>query len=436
MIHRILILVCFFFCNYPFIANAQDSLLTLTQCIAIAIENNPNLQRMALQTQRSKQLHSQAWMALLPSLQGHLDHGINQGRSIDPTTNQFIEESITAGSQSLSSNLNLFSGMYGFHSIRKQALALKASSLEQRGAVEALKLAVIEAYITVLTAQDLLKQANNFLEVTKAQVERAEVLQEQGEINPNDFYDLKGHLASDRNAEILAKKNVDLSRLRLSTLLNLPLEDLPSIVPILEVPRVRIGDANQLYLKARHALPRMQALLIREQEATQGIKAQRAAYFPSLSLNGGLGSRYSNANPISYGDQLRNNLGKYLSLNLHIPLFNRFQVRNQVALAKIELEDVQWQRKIAEQELREKTHLAVFDLNAAFETVENLAQQVEYFRESFRVAQVLFDEGVSNSVLFLTAKSKYDGASHQWVVKRYEWILQKFINDYYAGDLE
>jgi outer membrane protein len=38
-------------------------------------------------------------------------------------------------------------------------------------------------------------------------------------------------------------------------------------------------------------------------------------------------------------------------------------------------------------------------------------------------------------VIFLTAKNKFDNSQIQLVVKQYEWLLQKYINDYYAGSL-
>ncbi|HCU44083.1 MAG TPA: TolC family protein, partial [Sphingobacterium sp.] len=53
----------------------------------------------------------------------------------------------------------------------------------------------------------------------------------------------------------------------------------------------------------------------------------------------------------------------------------------------------------------------------------------------FRIAQVHFEAGNSNSVLFLTAKNKLDSSQIQLLVKQYEWLLQKYINDYYAGAL-
>ncbi|HAK30621.1 MAG TPA: hypothetical protein DCO90_15580 [Sphingobacterium sp.] len=67
--------------------------------------------------------------------------------------------------------------------------------------------------------------------------------------------------------------------------------------------------------------------------------------------------------------------------------------------------------------------------------ITQLRSQNENYAESFRIAKVVFELGNSNSVIFLTAKTKFDNSQIQLVVKQYEWLLQKYINDYYAGSL-
>src|SRR5699024_12035119 len=127
--------------------------------------------------------------------------------------------------------------------------------------------------------------------------------------------------------------------------------------------------------------------------------------------------------------------GNYLSLNLQIPLFSRFITRNQVENARINLEDVYWQEQQAINVLKQNTAKAVFDLRSSRESIKNLESQERSYRESFRVAQVQFDLGASNSVMYLTAKNKLDNTRNQLLLKKYEWILQKYINDYYSGKL-
>lgn len=112
------------------------------------------------------------------------------------------------------------------------------------------------------------------------------------------------------------------------------------------------------------------------------------------------------------------------------------QVRTQVKLAKLDLDEAQWERKIQENKLREETAKAVFGMKTLRDNVNTLRQQEQSFQEAFRIAQVHFDAGNSNSVLFLTAKNKLDNTRNELLIKQYEWIMQKYINDYYTGTLD
>ena len=98
--------------------------------------------------------------------------------------------------------------------------------------------------------------------------------------------------------------------------------------------------------------------------------------------------------------------------------------------------DVEWQKEIVENNLREATSKAVFDLTMTEKNYQNLVEQETNYQESYRVAQTKFDLDASNSVMLLTAKNKWEISKNQMVVKHYEWILQTYLNAYYLGKLE
>lgn len=60
---------------------------------------------------------------LLPNLSDNLIHGINQGRSIDPFTNQFVNQSINYADYGLSSGIVLFNGFNLQNTVRQFATA-------------------------------------------------------------------------------------------------------------------------------------------------------------------------------------------------------------------------------------------------------------------------------------------------------------------------
>lgn len=409
--------------------------LSLEECVKIALQKNPNIHRAELQHERSLIDKHQAWQNALPSVEANAGHSWSQGKNIDPTTNQFIEQTISSGNGSVGAGMYVFNGFRVFHDIRKTAAGEKAENLEFEAQKENLILDVIEAYITVLTAKDLLKQAKNQLELSREQFRQANTLHEEGNIDPGDYYDLKGAFNESKNALAIAEQNLFHSRVRLAGLLHLPEESLPELKALPLIEKEGISTSQEIFETGKNR-PFYALWEYRIKEAKENIRVAQSAYYPSLSVSAGINTRYSSSSDLPFWDQNRNNLGKYISLNLNIPILNGFQVRNSLKRAKIDFQDVEWQKEITENTLREATSKAVFDLKIAEQNFENLQEQEADYRESFRIAQAKFDLGASNSVLYLTAKNKWENSKNQLVIKQYEWLFQKYLNEYYSGELK
>lgn len=414
----------------------QSKRRTLIECVQLAIQANPTLLQSELDVRRSEVNLAQAKANRLPDINASLQHSLTSGRSQDNSTLQYISSNNSNGNFALGASVPIFRGFRLLQDIRMRADAKAAGKLAYDTRINALKLDVITFYIQTLAAQDVLKQSEMQADVTREQVRRAEAMQKEGAINPGDYFDLKGQLANDLNAVENNKQLLYASRVKLAALLNVDeaqLGDLENVA--IEETGQRL-DAKQLFQMAIEQLPDMPALDYRIKAAERNIKIARSAYYPSLSLSAGLGSNYSKLGiQGDYWSQMRNNVGKYVTLNLSIPIFNHLQVYNDIRLAKLDLQAAKYQREIQQNILRSETSNAVFNLENTGKNIVQLREQSVNYAESFRIAKVVFELGNSNSVIFLTAKNKYDSSQIQLVVKQYEWLLQKYINDYYAGSL-
>ncbi|WP_333626551.1 TolC family protein [Sphingobacterium siyangense] len=409
---------------------------SLAECIQLAIKANPTLLQNELDVKRAEVNLAQAKANRLPDVDASLQHSLTSGRSQDNSTLQYISSNNSTGNFSLDASLPIFRGFRLFHDIRMRADAKTAGKLTFDTQINALKLDVITAYIQSLTAQDILRQSEMQTEVTREQVRRAESMHKEGAINPGDYFDLKGQLANDINTIENNRQLLYNSRVKLAVLLNMDENQLGELDNLGIKESGQRLDAKQLYEMAVGQLPDIQALDYRIKVAERDIKIAKSYYYPSLSLRAGLGSNYSKLGiQGTYWSQMRNNVGKSISLNLSIPIFNHLQVYNNVRLAKLDLQAAKFQKEIQQNILRAATSNAVFNLQNASNMITQLRSQNENYAESFRIAKVVFELGNSNSVIFLTAKNKYDNSQIQLLVKQYEWLLQKYINDYYAGSL-
>ncbi len=426
--------VIIFVCCLVSTAKGQSSSLSLADCIQQAIQNNPTLKRNELVIDRADLQYKQAKYDRLASLNANIGHDISQGRSIDPTTNQYIDQNNSSGRQSLSLNVPIFNGFYIIHNIRMRSNALDAGKLEYEGFVNELKLDVIEAYVKVLTAQDMLIQTEGQLAVTKEQLNRNEILNREGATNPGDLYDIKGQYSSDLNTVELTKQTLNNARVELAGLMNVDVNTLGTLEEIDIPTEIQAKSSEELFQQSLNILPQYKALDWRIKEMEEGIKVAKSNYWPSLSLSGGMSSNYSKEGGAIF-NQIKNNLSKGVGLTLSIPIFNQFKNRTQVRLAQVSLDDANFSRDIMRNDLRMKTAQAVFDLNITQKNVLNLRDQEVSYAESFRIATVHFEAGNSNSVIYLTAKNKLDATRSQLIIRQYEWLMQKYVNDYYAGSL-
>lgn len=87
----------------------------------ISIQQNEINQRLALLNLRQSQY------AQLPSLNASPTYGISKGRSVDPTTNQFVTGSYSFLSASASSNVLLFGWFQQRNTITRNKLSYEAA---------------------------------------------------------------------------------------------------------------------------------------------------------------------------------------------------------------------------------------------------------------------------------------------------------------------
>src|SRR6478609_5967616 len=108
----------------------SEQKLTLKQCVEAAISNNLQVKQTDLQMQASSVNLKQARANVIPDLFANLGHGFNQGRSIDPFTNTYINREITYANYSLGSTVVLFNGFQLKNLISQNNLTYEASKMD------------------------------------------------------------------------------------------------------------------------------------------------------------------------------------------------------------------------------------------------------------------------------------------------------------------
>ena len=457
-----------------FSVTAQTKTLTLQQCVETALNNNLQVNQSNLQMQTAEVNWQQARANMLPNISGSVNYGANQGRSIDPFTNTFINQQLNFSNLNVNGSIPLFSGLQIQNQVKQNNLAYQASKMEFQQAKDNLTLNVILSYLLVLSNEDLLALSRAQLGVTKQQVERLAILNNEGSIAPFTFTDLKGQLASDEVAVVNGENNLQSSKLTLSQLMNIPFDNNMQLerINVNEALALYDGTTDKIYEDALVKLGIVKAAELRKQSAEKGIKAARGNYYPTLSLFGGLGTSYSSAaqlnsvsgeffapvndayvtvngnnipltvkqqtfksEPFGLGKQYNNNLNTSFGLALQVPIANNLRARNQVKLAKISFKNTQLVADNTKIQLRQNIEQAHFNMKAAYNRYQSLSQQVLALQESFKAAEARFEMGVINSVEYLQVKNNLDRANVNLTQAKYEYVLRTRVLDFYQGKL-
>ncbi|TWR31360.1 TolC family protein [Mucilaginibacter pallidiroseus] len=427
------------------LGQTADTLLTLPQCIEIAIKNNLDVRKSELLMQTAKVDRNQARENLLPFITGQVDHSINNGRSLNPTTYQYINQQQKFASYNVNADLTLFSGLQNLNKIKQTTLAYQAGQMDLQQAKDQVTINTITAYLLVLNNAELLTQVANQVQVSKEQLNRLEVLEKQGaNKTPSDLFDLRGIYSDNQVSYVNAKATLQTSKLNLLQILNIPYRPNISFAKIGAGDGIEITNQNttsdELYKTALQQLAFVKAATLRRQSAEKGVAAAKGALSPTISLFGGINTQYSSAatindRPIGYWDQFKNNYNNQVGISLRVPILNYWQNRNRIAKAKIDLLTTRYVEDNTKIQLQQNVEQAYLDLQNALERYTTLQEQVKAYSESFRIAQIRFNAGVLTSVDFVLVKNYLDRANLNVINARYQCFIYNKILDYYQGKL-
>ncbi len=451
----------------------SETVWSLQQCVDHAVKNNLQIIQSGLSVEQAAIDVNQSRANQLPTVNGSASHGFNNGFFLDPVRNQIQNTQIWSGNVGVNSSVNLFSGLQTHNTIKRNRLEYQASQLDQQKVKNDVTLNVVTAYMNVLLNQEILKTNQERLTLTQSQLERTEKLFRAGSVPESNVLDLNAQIASDELNIINAQNNIELAELRLIQLLNLTNANPANFsIVVPEIPNPDqsvIGfNAEDVYATASDRMPEILRTRLRIQSATRNIEIARGAYYPSLSLVGSVSTRYSSGNSlISFGnttvgrpigfidpamsqelilyspqqnevkypyfDQLQDNVGQFIGINLNVPIFNGFRVRNNVQLSKIGLRNAEISSDIAKNELKQTIAQAYTDAVGAQKRFVAARKQLEAFEQAYKNAEIRLNNGLINNVDFNVARNNLVKAQSDIIQAKYDYTFKLKILDFYQG---
>ena len=447
-----------------------QTLWSLEDCINYAFDHNLDIKKQVLVVETNKANLLQTKLNTLPSINAGASTVNNWGRTIDQYTNEFATNRVRSDNLYIQGNITLFSGLQKINMIKRNQLTLQYSQYSLDDLLDNISLTVAGYYLDILFNRELLVVANEQLTVTQQQVRRMEKLVEAGTLAKGDLLNIQAQEAREELQVIEAENRLGISYLTLQQLIDYPVtEDFDVQVPRLrsvEAPSIDI-TSNQIYNYAVLNRPEVKLAELNVDIAHKDISLARGQQSPVISMGGSWGSGYSGLNQLGenpyvteqqigftesgepvytqytqyqdyvtkdWADQLNDNNNRTVGFYLNIPIFNGWQVRNNISRAKIAEETAMHDLQLTKNNLRKVIEQAYADAVAALKTYGSSLKQVEAQTEAFKYAEQKFDVGLINSVEYNEIKKELTLAQSDLLRAKYDYIFKTTILSFYMGN--
>lgn len=435
-------------------APEANKVWSLEKCIQYAIDHNINIKRLQLQQEEAEIQQNTAKNSRLPNLNVSMAEEWSFARSknlVDEyeNLNQFGS---TANAQSV---IPVFTGFRIPNQIARTKLEFKAAVQNLEKAKEDLSLNITSLFLQVLFSKELHTINEQQLELSKTQVERTRLLVESGSVPKSQLYDIEAQVAKDEVAIIDTQNNLELALLDLAQSLELERNtDFDIYVPsfsgdIISEFMNSLQPPNIIYENALNIKPVIKGQEYKVESAKKSLRIAQAGYYPQIDFSLGIGSRYyhiyrpkEQINPItnepvelnrSFSEQFKNYGTKLIAFNLNIPIFNRFQTRNQVRSARVDILNQQLILENNKKTLYKEIQTAYKNATAAQEKYKASGRSVKSASESFDYAQKRYESGKATVFEFNEARTRFIQSQSEQAQAKYEYILRTKILDFYNG---
>ncbi|HLP05154.1 MAG TPA: TolC family protein [Paludibacter sp.] len=411
----------------PLLLTAQQK-WTLEQCIDTAWTNNRNVKQQALAKKTREINYEQARQNLLPSVNASASQNFNLGSSVDKFINPKSSTSVGLGAQ-----LTLFDGLRMKYNID----ARKAEMLQSDAELQKLKLDiatyVAAGFLQILQNKELLQIATDQLELTKTKIEQRKNLVAAGKLAEGELLDLVAQQSKEEMNRLKAENTYKLSLLDLAQLLEIDhFEDLELAVPenITEL-ELQILSPDEVLKSALTHRPEILGADYKLKSSEINALSAKSEYYPTLTLGAQSGTGYYNfPGAGTLGKQFSDNFNTVVGLNLQIPIFNKFSVRNKVRTAQIGIESDKLNVSNAKLELRKTIQQAYFNAISAKSRWESAQKSEAASREAYRFTNQKYEAGRATVYELYQSKSNLTQVLSEGVQAKYEYVFRIKLLEY------
>jgi len=164
------------------------------------------------------------------------------------------------------------------------------------------------------------------------------------------------------------------------------------------------------------------------------VKSKKAAYLPTVSLNGGFGEVFQE-NQFKY---LYNHIypDSYIGLSINVPIFNGNQRTNQLRQSEISVQKAKNDLENVKNGLSLEASAARITFYNSIQSLNTQKRSRELAQEVLRVSNIKYQQGVGSSIEVTQAQTELENADNQYIQALYNALISKVDLDKAYGRIK
>lgn len=424
--------------------------ISLQEAIHIALDNSLELEMAKNEISRSESQYRRQKADFFPNLNASVSGNQTIGRQFDPAAFAFDDFTTRNLTANISSSVVLFNGFRNINELRSTRIGKESTEERYQRTRERIIFDTAARFLNLLLAKELFEINKENVEAGKRQLEQVEAQVEVGIRPVVDLYNQESIVANNELSLIQSENALKLSKLRLSSLLQLdPLGEYEFLMPDINEDKIVIRDydLSQMIRVALDNRSDYKAGRLDVNQARYALQISQAGRIPEISLSGYLSSAYRNqqrepvpGNPAAQGDVMPftdqffdANINRAVSFNVRVPIFNRWQTRNQIQQRKIDYKNARLRLQDLEQELFLELQQAFNDYTGFVKELEATQKALFAAEKAFETEQERYNVGSATLIELTNANNEFVRASSNRVQALYQFVFQEKVLDYFLG---
>ncbi|PKV49009.1 outer membrane protein TolC [Aquimarina sp. MAR_2010_214] len=422
---------------------SQDS-WSLDDCVAYAVGNNLQLKDFKYNQDANKETYRQSVRNLLPNINAFSDYNIRYGRSVDPNNNNIVNTDFFSNNYRLNAEIDLFRGFQKINTIKASKFLHKASNEEVLHQKYLLAFRVMSAFYDIQFMEGLLTISKEQEEVSDTNYKLVKRQVELGQKAKADLYEAESALLADQLLVTQNENNVAAAKLKLIQEMNLEGVTTISIQSSLieddeNVATLRTNK-DSIYSNATTFVPIIKAQELKAKAAKKRLAIARGGLYPSLSFFAGYQTGYYETNVndntgevISFKNQIKDNVSKYVGVSLSIPISNGWSNRSRVKQQKVEMMRADNNFDIQKQEMFKLIQQLVQEGDALRTEYRQSSQKMKAQVLTFEIAQKKYEKGLISAIELNQSKNVLANSQNENLQVQLRLKVNESTLDFYNG---